>query len=250
MDLLLYNQDRHPGNILVTRGPDGSVHLVPIDMDMILPGYFTDPLTRGLHVHKRAKEPLTEKMLSFLKALDPDLIEKIVLEEGLSQEVATQAKILAITLKTFVVEGVSIADVYEFINRRLPLLVTSTKKLEGDFWQTFARGVEQELAIYQAKKTRKITFGTTYVAGNPERDELSSLVSTNQQEYAAIWDLDWSLVTDNLLKGECEGSIDCVPYWNKVAVLREWLKEPKKREEEWFILADDDMLVTDMGVKP
>ncbi len=99
-----------------------------------------------------------------------------------------------------------------------------------------------------------IIFGATYLSGNPERDELSRLVDTTHKEYADRWGITHRVVDQSLLKKECtldNRKVDCVPYWNKVAVLRNWLKEPaQSSKQEWYILADDDMPVTDMTINP
>lgn len=100
-----------------------------------------------------------------------------------------------------------------------------------------------------------IVFGSTYIKGNKLRDEMSKLVDGNHAEYAALQRLEHRVVDENLLKDACCDSEtgkakDCVPYWNKIQVLRNWLKEPSNGKEEWYILADDDMLVMNMDVSP
>ncbi len=99
-----------------------------------------------------------------------------------------------------------------------------------------------------------IIFGSTYVGGNPLRDDLSKLVDKTHQEYAKRWGITHRVVDKSLLKNECyvgTKTQDCVPYWNKIAVLRNWLNEPAKgSKQEWYILADDDMPATDMTINP
>jgi len=115
-------------------------------------------------------------------------------------------------------------------------------------------------------KIREITLGITYIAGNPARDRLSERVADNHAEYAARWGLQQEIETNNLLVDECidlnESSrgwfgkdsyraVDCVPYWNKVAVLKRWLDTPQPRGvEAWFIILDDDMPITNMSIDP
>ena len=105
---------------------------------------------------------------------------------------------------------------------------------------------------------REITFGTTYISDG-SRDEISKMINENHKEYAERWDLRHKVVDYSLLKEECKDidayyykNVDCVPYWNKIALLRNWLKEPAnpEKKEEWYILADDDMPVTNMKVNP
>ncbi len=112
----------------------------------------------------------------------------------------------------------------------------------------------------KVKHGRRIVFGSTYIAeNNPERQALAKLVDDNHKEYAERWGLTHRVVSENLLKGQCattsdsiHSTKDCVPYWNKVAVLREWLNKPaaQSKIEDWYVLADDDMPVTNMKVDP
>lgn len=103
---------------------------------------------------------------------------------------------------------------------------------------------------------RHITFGSTYIGGNPERDRMSKMVDVNQKEYADRWGLDYQTVTESKLKNQCAvrgKSVDCSPYWNKIKVLKDWLDEPStasKGKEEWRFMLDDDMVVTNMNIDP
>lgn len=124
---------------------------------------------------------------------------------------------------------------------------------EMSFWQRLFLKKPPEPA--KDMPERHITFGTTYLKGNALRDEMSELVNANQGQYAEKWGLTHRVVTDNLLKKQCtvEGErVDCSPYWNKIAVLKGWLESPAaaKGKEEWYVLADDDMAVTNMKIDP
>lgn len=107
-------------------------------------------------------------------------------------------------------------------------------------------------------KDRHITFGTTYInAGKPERIEMSILADKNHQEYCDKWGLTHEVVDKNLLENQCTNPItkkqeNCVAYWNKIKLFKNWLEEPAKfpdKEEIRFYL-DDDVLVTDMTQNP
>ncbi len=301
LDLLLYNEDRHPGNLLVTKDAEGKPHLIPIDMDMILPGTFRKTPRIGLFTHGRAEEHLTPEILTWIQALNPEQVASVIREEGLAEPLIRQGKMLALVLKELGPEH-SIAEMSQFIFSKLPFLAelsrnNALKQLppsdlesyqksenlrtalwkkreissEDEIWykayqadsrkqkievlleeQTFSyfkRGLQREASAMKAQKTRHITFGTTYIAGNLDRDALSKLVSDNQQKYAKYWSLDGKVVTENLLQGQCQG-LTCVPYWNKVAVLKTWLEQPSSGKEEWYVLADDDMPITNMNINP
>ncbi|MBX7065602.1 MAG: hypothetical protein K1X28_00075 [Parachlamydiales bacterium] len=104
--------------------------------------------------------------------------------------------------------------------------------------------------------SREITFGAVYDnSKDPNREHISAFVNQNHARYAKKWGLKHEVVAKNLVAGRCKtGSgetTDCAAYWNKMQMLREWLAEPEKPGvEEWRIYADDDMLVTNMGIDP
>lgn len=106
------------------------------------------------------------------------------------------------------------------------------------------------------KSLRHIVFGTTYLEDNQMRDKLSQMVDKTHREYAQKWNLEHQVVTKSLLKNRCARSVqdssevDCVPYWNKIAVICDWLKQENTFGEEWRIIADDDMPVTNMNIDP
>src|SRR5262245_43919154 len=106
--------------------------------------------------------------------------------------------------------------------------------------------------------SRHITIGTTYDNGNnKERQAVSDLTVKTHLEYAEKWGLEHKVVTGNQVKDLClhpltEKPVDCVPYWNKIQVLRDWLLEPAKDGvgEEWRVIIDDDMPITSMLIDP
>ncbi len=123
--------------------------------------------------------------------------------------------------------------------------------------------------LFENKTNRRITIGTTYIGGNPERDELSKIVTETHTEYATMWGLSQEVEDKNLLKYACtvnNRSVDCEAYWNKIAVLRRWLyngnppdsyrlkykpwSNKHSPNDEWYIMVDDDMPVTNMGIDP
>lgn len=109
---------------------------------------------------------------------------------------------------------------------------------------------------------RHITFGSTYVEGSdPDRNEISALTDATHARYARRWGLDYRTERRNLLVNQCldprttsanNQTADCSPYWNKIQVLRQWLHEPPQGDgrEEWRIIVDDDMPVTNMEIDP
>jgi len=108
------------------------------------------------------------------------------------------------------------------------------------------------------ERDKHIVFGTTYLnGGNPTRNAVSELSVKNHEVYSKEWGLEHHAELENLLEGECTNPIsnkseECVPYWNKIKMLKNWLEEPKvfPDKEEWRIYLDDDMPVTNMKINP
>lgn len=104
---------------------------------------------------------------------------------------------------------------------------------------------------------RHITFITTYLPdGNGPEFQYNDLTIPNHEAYARKHGAIFRVVTDNLLKHSCThpktGAVeDCGPYWNKVAVARQWLREPGSTgKEEWLVLADDDGVFANTRISP
>ncbi len=105
------------------------------------------------------------------------------------------------------------------------------------------------------KRPKEITIGTTSLnGGNAQRTVISNEINQNHREYASQWRLRHEVEDTDLLKGECTvdgAKRDCEAYWNKVAVLNRWLAQPSAGDkEEWYIMMDDDMAVTNMSINP
>lgn len=105
---------------------------------------------------------------------------------------------------------------------------------------------------------RNITIGAVYDNdGDPNRDAISEFTNQNHAQYAHKWNLSHAVVSQSLVADKCHNqlkktSMDCAPYWNKIQMLREWLREPKNPDvdEEWRFYFDDDMLVMNKEIDP
>jgi hypothetical protein len=86
---------------------------------------------------------------------------------------------------------------------------------------------------------------TGYASGNPARDKMSNLVVDSQKQYADLHGYDYEAYTENRAK-ECRYGEECQPQWSKIAIIRDWLQEPKKscKGENWIVWLDDDMPIT------
>lgn len=326
LDILLFNEDRHAGNVLVTRDAKGNPHLVPIDHDAILP--VQPKVMRGLLTNKRAKEPFSKKSLAFLKQLDPEYVAALAEKLKLPKSAIVNTQALALVLKKFAAAGLTLADISAFITlstrqqskdssqptafwklmvrakevalEKLPkkdieryrhkehlryLLWDKQplpkkggkewlesykrehaeridKAIQQAFWKKLSTSLDEEIKKIRDIKSGKrplpdryITIGTTYVPSDPQRSSACAVANANHQEYAERWEMRHSLVAENLLKKACtvDGKPkDCSPYWNKIALLRNWLRDTssKRGKEEWRAVIDDDMIITNMQIDP
>ncbi len=105
------------------------------------------------------------------------------------------------------------------------------------------------------RKPKDITLGTTYINdNNSQRKAISWVINQNHSEYATRWDLHHEVEDSSLLRYQCTVRglpTHCEAYWNKVAVLNRWLDRPAVGDkEEWYIMVDDDMAITNMSIDP
>lgn len=90
---------------------------------------------------------------------------------------------------------------------------------------------------------------TGYQSGNLERDVMSEIVISSQEKYAQKYGYLYNAFTENLAK-KCKnfyGQIEeCQPQWSKIAIIKNWLEEPKElcSGESWIVWLDDDMPIT------
>lgn len=112
-DLLLINEDRNTGNLLVTHDKNNLPHLVPIDNDSLHPWKLKKLL--GIYTHDNAEKPFTNNALKMIHTIDPDFIEQIVGKMELSEQAPINAKAAALVVKRFVAAGATMRDLYNFM---------------------------------------------------------------------------------------------------------------------------------------
>ncbi len=337
LDILLYNENRHPGNILLEYDIQGKPHIMPIENDSILPWKLNN--FNSFLTHPQALEPFSKESLDLISHLDPGFIAASAKKMDLCKQSVINAKALALVVKTFAKANLTLRNIHDFIkghdgdaSQLWRMIETCQAKaeeslskedydkyqhqhhvrwliwwdnsssatredrawltdynendalrinraLDAAFWIEFKHSLrnfvgdasEKEKIVDAERLSRHITIGTTYVGGNPERDELSKLVSDTHLEYAQIWGLQQEVESRNLLKSGCTVAgrpVDCEAYWNKIALIRRWLYDGKvppdsslstswdlsydipEGPEEWYIIVDDDMPVTNMTINP
>lgn len=108
MDIRMANADRHAGNILVTRGEDGQIVLVPIDHGYCLPENFEDCTLDWLY-WPQAKQPYAAATIDYIKSLDAEQDIELLKFYGLelSPECARTLRISTMLLKKGVERGLS-----------------------------------------------------------------------------------------------------------------------------------------------
>ncbi len=131
------------------------------------------------------------------------------------------------------------------------------KLIQENFGLHFKKGLHREISIIESQKSYDITIGTTYILKESQNPDTyyGKLTGDNQLAYARHWGLNGRIVTENLLKEKCtleNGTVtDCVPYWNKIELLRDWLRQPADPgKEQWYVILDHDMVITNMNVNP
>lgn len=118
--------------------------------------------------------------------------------------------------------------------------------------------VQEELSSRPALVKRRIKLATIYRNSGPDRalrDEISSKVTENHRQYALKWGLGHDVVNENLVQNKCveDGqTVDCSPYFNKIAYLKEQCDNYKPEEglEDWVFYGDDDLLYTNPNINP
>ncbi|XP_055810881.1 phosphatidylinositol 4-kinase gamma 4-like [Solanum dulcamara] len=70
-DMRLANADRHAGNILMSKGEDGQVVLIPIDHGYCLPDSFEDVTFDWLY-WPQARQPFSSETIEYIKSLDAE----------------------------------------------------------------------------------------------------------------------------------------------------------------------------------
>lgn len=113
-DMLIYNQDRNTGNLLVSFDAENNLYLTLIDHDAVLPGKLTSLF--GMYQHTRMNEPFTITSLQLIQAIDPDFQAVAIEKAGLSKEIANNAKALAIVIKYFAATGATLHDIERFVS--------------------------------------------------------------------------------------------------------------------------------------
>lgn len=108
LDLRLANTDRHGGNILVCKGEQSSIRLVPIDHGYCLPDKFEDCTFEWLY-WPQARQPYKPETLKYIETLDADKDIELLRSHGwnLSLECARVLRVSTMLLKKGAAAGLT-----------------------------------------------------------------------------------------------------------------------------------------------
>lgn len=183
-DMLIYNQDRNTGNILVSFDAKNNPYLTLIDHDAVLPGKLTSLF--GMYQHTRMNEPFTSTSLQLIQAINPDYQAAMIEKAKLPKDIARNAKVLAIVIKHFAAAGATLRDIERFVSFGDRDQQAETSKL----WKMMEKTKEE--AIRQLpEKDRKMFQHNSYLR---RADWCETVEATwcerlprNQHAEAALW---------------------------------------------------------------
>lgn len=118
LDLRIFNNDRHPGNLLVQRTPEGC-KLVPIDHSFSLSDTLATAMFEWLS-WPQAKVPFDQEELAFIEAID--LANDVAMLErlGVRKECLRTLKISTTLLKKGAAKGLTLYDIGTLASRLDP----------------------------------------------------------------------------------------------------------------------------------
>jgi len=85
MDLRIFNNDRHGGNILMREREDGTIELIPIDHGLSLPSSLNQAWFDWLH-WPQAKVPFDEETKRYIDSMDVEADANLLREIGIREE--------------------------------------------------------------------------------------------------------------------------------------------------------------------
>ncbi|CAI9094329.1 OLC1v1030052C1 [Oldenlandia corymbosa var. corymbosa] len=108
LDIRTANADRHAGNILMSKGEQGQISLIPIDHGYCLPENFEDCTFDWLY-WPQARQPYSQETISYINSLDAEMDIRLLQFHGwnLSLECARTLRISTMLLKKGAEKGLT-----------------------------------------------------------------------------------------------------------------------------------------------
>jgi len=118
LDLRIFNNDRHGGNILLKEGSEGNYELIPIDHGLSL----SPTLQYGNFewmMWPQAKKPFEENTKEYIKNIDVEADAQLLSSLGVRPECVTTMKITTTLLKKAAAAGLSLYDIGNLASRTI-----------------------------------------------------------------------------------------------------------------------------------
>jgi hypothetical protein len=116
LDLRIFNNDRHGGNILLREGPEGNYELIPIDHGLSL----SPTLQHGTFewmMWPQAKQPFDEDTKKYIRNIDVEADAQLLNALRVRPECITTMKITTTLMKKAAAAGLSLYDIGNMASR-------------------------------------------------------------------------------------------------------------------------------------
>jgi len=116
LDLRIFNNDRHGGNILFKEGPEGDYELIPIDHGLSLSPTLQHANFEWM-MWPQAKQPFDEDTKAYIQNIDIEADAQLLKILGVRPECITTMKISTTLLKKAAAAGLSLYDIGNMASR-------------------------------------------------------------------------------------------------------------------------------------
>jgi len=148
LDMRIFNNDRHGGNILMKENEQGNLELVPIDHGLSLSSTLDRAWFEWMS-WPQAKKPFDEKSLSYIERIDIERDAKMLTDMGISEE-AVRTMILSTTLlKKGAAAGLNLYQIGSIAareNLESPSLLEQIVKDSNDSMDIILERMEEEVS--------------------------------------------------------------------------------------------------------
>lgn len=116
LDLRIFNNDRHGGNILLKEGPEGNYELIPIDHGLSLSPTVQHGNFEWM-MWPQAKQPFDQDTKEYIQNIDVEADAQLLSTLGVRPECVTTMKITTTLLKKAASAGLSLYDIGNLASR-------------------------------------------------------------------------------------------------------------------------------------
>lgn len=224
-DLILCNEDRNVGNLLVIHDEKNVPHMRPIDNDAIFPWKLKKLL--GISTHENAKKPFTQNSLKLIDSLDSELIRRLVDHADLSEQASLNAKAVVVVLKKFADKGGSLNDVYQFVAARKGAPDDETSQL----WQWMEKAQElakSKLSPEDQKKVAHNHFIRRSLWCNDVKADWCKTLSAEEEAKGIDWQKKYQLQHAHRIGQEFQKH-----FWNELSTFIDNNVERLAKQNNW-----------------